>query len=169
MHLELKRERTLRSWEREAGRTEEVVFRVQDAFFTTTDSRRLASMSHGLWALFLSSQLAEETEVDGDMFFQHFVVPPQQFGTWAHQTLITTLSLGHNQDEDDDPGFWRQMLRRHEFPFLPNDLREEANAGFSEGITQYVFDVRPDVTPAFLNPRDSSSHERSREPDDDDL
>jgi Holliday junction resolvase len=150
MHFELKHEQTVSMVKTESGAVEEAVLSVQDIYLTNKDNQRSSSMSQALWALFLSTELEDWTDVSNETFTHHFVVPEERLGTWAHKSLVTMLNLFHGVDTNMNPSQWSTILERHTFPFASGDLRDEAITGIDRGLVRYVFDIRPDQMPSFL-------------------
>jgi Holliday junction resolvase len=120
---------------------------IEDAYFTDGEGNRTKRLGPGLWSLFLSAPLEEQTQVTETHILQSFVIHPESRMQFAHRALAVLLEL---QMPKDKPLRWREVLMGHRIPIESSALRKAAEDGLSQGILRYVATQSPLTKPDFL-------------------
>lgn len=147
LHFRMRKEEKLSEILEGSVRDETWKLRIDDAYFTNADGRRLRHLGPGIWPFFITAQSNEDSRSDDTHIYQSFVIPPEEPMVWAHQALIVLLSF---QAPEARPIPWRKILQKHALPVDVEVLRQAVVAGLSERIVRRVVDMVPHTKPEFV-------------------
>lgn len=88
-------------------------------------------------------QLVEEKS----HFLQSYVISTSDQGEFAHRALVTLLDTFTSAKA---PFRWRGILQQDIRPPQAGGLRDAAKQALEEGFLQYVFNIRPNSVPEWL-------------------
>jgi hypothetical protein len=102
----------------------------------------------GLWPLFLSAPLQEESRSDEEYITLSVVIPGGDLAEWAHRAMVVFAEFF--QDGQDRPLNWRAILLNERLPIDSSALTPGAQEGISHGFVRYVLRQEPVEKPVFL-------------------
>ena len=147
LHFKMHKEAKL-SEERDGSALQEMWrLRIEDAYFTNSDSDRIKQLGPGLWPLFLSAPFQDQTKIEETHIHQSFIIPPDEPIQYAQRALAILLEFSK---EDEHPLNWREILLNHRIPVECVTLRKAAEKGIPRRMVRYVFDQVPVTRPDFL-------------------
>lgn len=147
LHFRMKKERKLVPPNSKETNTENWVVRIEDAYFLNGEGQRIDTLGSGLWALFISAPLEEETKIDKSELRYSFFIGAEMQGLFAQKVFPTMLEF---QSKTKTLPRWRIVLRENLVPINFQTLSEAATEGISVGVVQYVLNPVPHTKPEFL-------------------
>jgi Holliday junction resolvase len=119
---------------------------IEEVYFTNAEGVRYESPK-GVFPFFICMDQDVQVVEEESHFLQSYVISTSDQGEFAHRALVTLLDTFTSVKA---PLRWRGILQQDIRPPQAGGLRDAAQQALEEGFLQYVFNIRPNSVPEWL-------------------
>jgi hypothetical protein len=147
IHLRLRKEKLISSVRNGAEVHEEWHMVVDDALHVDRDGKERRDLSPDVQALFFANSLEEDQDYGPSHVHWRFLVKDDE-NKFAHMALVALLNWYSTSEK---PLSWREIIARHSPVPGISDFKSTVAKALQEGVVKYIFHIRPQTMPAFLD------------------
>jgi hypothetical protein len=146
VHLRFRKDELISSTEDGSSVQEEWKMTIDDVYYTDRDGKERRDLDPVIETLFYVNALEESQEHTPTHIFQHFIVGEDE-NKFAHMALVALLNWYASSDEAVN---WREVVFRQTPIPAVSDFAKTVERALHEGVVRYIFHVRPQTTPPFM-------------------